>query len=346
MNILEKGSIKTNSQSSTLGVGGSLCVNSSRKILICPLNWGLGHATRCVPIIRQLLAEGNEPVIVSDGFPLAFLKQEFPSLRTIEFPSYSVFYASGKSQVGAMLCNLPKILLGIIKEHFWLRKLLKTEYFDQIISDNRFGLWSKKVHSIYITHQIMVKMPKGMHFLELLIYFLHRKFILKYKDCWIPDRAENGLSGDLAHKYPLPKNAKFIDTQSRFKGIEPINPDLTYTVVCVVSGLEPQRSIFERNLIANYQHENFQTLIILGQPSTKRLERKIANITILSHLQDVELASVLLGATKIICRSGYSSIMDLDSLNCLGKAEFVPTPGQTEQEYLAKYLLFKKNSMI
>jgi predicted glycosyltransferase len=305
------------------------------KVLICPLNWGLGHATRCVPIIRKLMSEGHEPVLVADGYPLQFLRQEFPTLRFIEFPSYSVYYASGTSQVGAMLFNFPSIVRGIINEHRWLRNLVRTEHFDQIISDNRFGIWNKHVHSIYITHQLMIKMPQGLKFLEPLVHFIHKAFINRYNECWIPDTKENGgLSGDLAHKYPLPRNAKFIGTLSRFTNLEENIPSSDYEVVAVVSGIEPQRTLFEKSLMLKYRNRNEKVLIVGGQPQQKQTRKQTGNITLVSHLSTHELSAAFLGAKKIISRSGYSTIMDLDALKCMHKAEFIPTPGQTEQEYL------------
>jgi len=316
-------------RSSPLGVRG--------KILVCPLNWGLGHATRCVPIIRKLVADGHEVVIVADGYPLAFLQQQFLSLRFIEFPSYEVYYAAGKSQVGAMIFNFPNIIKGIIYEHIWLRNLLNKEHFDQVISDNRFGMWNKRVHSIYMTHQLMIKMPVNLKFMEPLVHRIHKAIINRYTECWIPDRAENdGLSGDLAHKYPLPRNASFIGTLSRFKELKDIQPNEEHDVVVVISGPEPQRTIFEDYLLTRFRNRPEKTLIVRGQPQIENYHRRyVGNITLVPHLSDAELAAALLGARKIICRSGYSSIMDLDALNCLQKAELIPTPGQTEQEYLS-----------
>jgi len=314
---------------------GFLNRHPDMKILICPLNWGLGHATRCVPLIRQLMAEGHELVLVSDGFPLEFLRQEFPSLRYIEFPSYQVYYSSGKSQVGAMLFNFPEIIKGIVKEHFWLNDLLQREHFDQVISDNRFGMWNKHVRSVYITHQLMVKMPEALKFLESLVHWIHKMFINRYDKCWIPDVADHGgLSGDLVHKYPLPTNATYIGPLSRFKGLEKTNANAEYEVVAVISGVEPQRTLFEESIINRFMNAPGKTLIVAGQPQQEKKEIQMGNITRVTHLQDTEMASVLLGAKKIISRSGYSTIMDLDALHCLDKAELIPTPGQTEQEYL------------
>jgi predicted glycosyltransferase len=305
------------------------------KILICPLNWGLGHATRCVPIIRHLIDGGHEPVVAADGYPLAFLRQEFPTLRFIEFPSYTIHYSTGTSQVGAMFVSLPNIIRGVMDEHMWLKKLLKTEHFDQVISDNRFGMWNKNIHSIYITHQVMVKMPKGWTFLEPLVYKLHAGLISRYNECLIPDTAENGgLSGDLSHKYSIPGNARFIGHLSRFQGMEKIKQNTAYEVVAVISGVEPQRSIFEEYLMGRFKDASHKTLLVAGQPQAEFKETIVRNITRISHLADADLASILLGATHIISRSGYSTIMDLKALDCLDKAEFIPTPGQTEQEYL------------
>ncbi len=320
--------MKTDLHNSPLGVRG--------KILICPLNWGLGHATRCVPIIRQLLADGHEPVIVSDGFPLEFLKQEFPSLRFIEYKSYPVYYSKGNSQIGAMLLNLPRIIKGIIKEHFWLWKLLRKEHFDKVISDNRFGMWNKKTYSVYMTHQIMVKTPHLLKLFEPVIWLIHRLIIHRFDECWIPDVKENGgFSGDLSHKYPIPKNAKFIGIQSRFQGLKNVTPNTNFDVVAVISGVEPQRTIFEKMLIKKYKSKPFQTILVSGQPHKLKIGKSIHNITLVSHLSDKEIAALFLGAKKIVARSGYSTIMDLVTLNCLDKAELIPTPGQTEQEYLA-----------
>ncbi len=309
------------------------------KILVCPLNWGLGHATRCVPIIRKFLSEGHEVVLAADGFPLEFLCQQFPDLRFVELPSYHIRYSSGKTQVFAMLWNLRPIISGIKREHKWLKKELKTEHFDLVFSDNRFGLWSKKTHCIFMTHQLMIKMPLTLKLLEPLAWFIHRSIIKRYTECWIPDKEGKGnFSGDLSHKYPLPPNGKFIGTISRFKNYVTDKVDETYDVVAVLSGVEPQRSIFEHQLIQRFQHSYKKMLIICGQPSSKSRTYHIGDVTLVSHLPDEELVPILKGAKKIISRSGYSTIMDLEALGCLEKTEFIPTPGQTEQEYLAKYL--------
>jgi hypothetical protein len=312
------------------------------KVLVCPLNWGLGHATRCVPVIRKYINEGYEVVIVSDGSPLAFLVQEFPQLRFIEFPSYPIRYSSGQSQVFAMFKSMPSILSGIISENKWLKKLVQNEHFDLIISDNRFGMYTKNIYSVYITHQLMVKMPILLKLLEPVVWRIHRHIIKKYNECWIPDlKGDNNLSGDLSHKYPLPSNAKFIGILSRFENVKPDLNVKRFSTVGIISGPEPQRSLFESEIIEKYRNIPTETLVISGKPTNEKTSTKNGFVTIVNHLEDEKFAGHLIHSEKIICRSGYSTIMDLKTLNCLYKTEFYPTPGQTEQKYLAE--LFKNN---
>lgn len=305
------------------------------RILICPLNWGLGHATRCVPIISNLLIDGHEVVVAADGFPLEFLKQQFHEIQFIELPSYQVRYSAGKSQILAMLWNMPDVIKGMIREHRWLNNLLRHDFFDQVISDNRFGLWTRKTHCIYMTHQLMIKMPASLKVLEPFAWLMHRMMIVQYDECWIPDyEGDDNLSGDLSHKYPLPKNAKFIGPLSRFSTAEFEDEPKTYDNVAVLSGVEPQRSIFEHELTKRFQNAGQKTLIVCGQPSAEKRVYHVGDVTLISHLHDKELTPLLKAAKKIVARSGYSSIMDLKALNCLHKTEFIPIPGQTEQEYL------------
>jgi len=315
-----------------------------KRALVCPLNWGLGHATRCVPIINQLLADGYQVTIAADGYPLVFLQQQFPTLQTIELPSYPIRYANAKTQVWAMLIQLPAIIQAIYNEHQWLKKKLSTEHFDLVVSDNRFGLWTTKTECHYITHQLMIKMPRGLKLFEPIAWWIHRQFINRYSTCLIPDFATNThkLSGDLAHRYPMPKNARFIGPLSRFKNINTVDLLSTYDVVCLVSGVEPQRSLFENTLIDRFANSMERVLIVRGKPSNTIQHSHQGTIQLVNHLQNEELAAYLIASKKIITRSGYSSIMDLYTLNCLSKCEFIPTPGQTEQEYL--YHLYSESN--
>ena len=323
----------------------SSCIKiKSSRVLVAPLNWGLGHATRCVPIIRGLLAEGHEVVIAADGYPLRFLRQEFPHLEWVEFEGLKVEYSNGQSQVGAMLRQVPSFLRGIWREHKELKRIVEAYDIDVVVSDNRFGLWCKGVHSVYVTHQLMVKMPRGLEWMEWAVWLLHRWFIGHYDECWVPDvEGEDNLSGDLSHKYPILKNTKFIGPLSRFsaEGVEwedvrveaeALGLKERYDVVAVISGPEPHRSNLELEIASIHNYDK-TLLIIQGLPADDlRLAEHKDGVDYIPHLPTGLLQWYMQEAKEIVCRSGYSSIMDLYTIG--RKAHLIPTPGQTEQEYL------------
>ena len=316
------------------------------RILIAPLDWGLGHATRCIPIIKYLLEKNCEVIIGADGRPLQLLQKEFPSLEFVVMPGYTISYPKNGSMVLKIASQIPKILSGIKKENEHLKKIIKEKKIDAVIADNRFGLWSKDVPCVFMTHQLMVKSPFG----ENLIHKLNKNYISKYSECWVPDRKDSGLSGDLSHQFPLPENAKYIGVLSRFTS--PLNPlsrgrGEGGEVLVILSGPEPQRTVFEKkildqlNIPLNPPSKGELTALIV-QGVTEKNERKTLseNVSVVSHLTSDGLQKEILSSDIIISRPGYSTVMDLAILG--NKAIFVPTPGQTEQEYLAKYFSEKK----
>jgi len=229
-----------------------LKVKKKLKILIAPLDWGIGHATRCVTIIREFSTRGHEVILGADGRTLAFLQQEFPGLQCISMPGYGIQYPKNGKMATHMLRAIPKIVSGIKKEHKQLKQIIQDYNIDLVFSDNRFGLWTKAVPCIYMTHQIMIKVPRALAFIEPLLYIFHRMIISKYDACWIPDSpGEINLSGDLSHKYPLRKNVAYVGPLSRFYGSElsyhSDNPEYrNLKVLAIISGPEPQRSIFDQ----------------------------------------------------------------------------------------------------
>ena len=327
----------------------SLLIPHSSRVLVAPVDWGLGHATRCVPIIERLLAEGHEVVIAADGYPLKFLRREFPHLDWVKFEGLKVRYADGQSQVGAMLRQLPRFLRDIWREHQRLKEIVKMYDVEMVVSDNRFGLWCKGVHSVYMTHQLMVKMPRGFEWIEWGVWRFHRWFIKHYDECWVPDiEGEGNLSGDLSHKYPLLKNTKFIGVLSRFSREKVVWEDVRveaealdlqqrYDVVAVLSGPEPHRTNLEREITDNGLQiiDGSSLLIVQGLPADDlRLAEHRDGVDYIPHLQTELLQWYMQEAKEIVCRSGYSSIMDLYTIG--RKAHLIPTPGQTEQIYLAE----------
>lgn len=314
------------------------------KILIAPLNWGLGHASRCLPLIVRHLKAGDEVVLAGDGDSLALLRKHFPALRFYTLPSLHLRYSAGNSQIGAILCALPRIALAAVRDHRALREILKKEAFDLVISDNRFGLFASNTRCAYITHQLMIAMPNGVHWLEPMAYRLHQQLIQHYTECWIPDTAEApGLSGALAHRFPLPKNARYIGPLSRFEYVATDEDEEEWDVVAVLSGLEPQRTMLEKAIIEEYLRSDQRVLIVRGQVSAPPMAIHKQNITLRPYMPDSRLAAALLSARTVISRSGYSSIMDYAALGLLEKQQrgevclrLVATPGQPEQEYLAQ----------
>lgn len=317
------------------------------KVLIAPLNWGLGHAARCLPLIIRHLRAGDEVVVASDGQALSLLRKHFPGLRSIELPTLRLHYSAGKRQVWAMLKAVPRLIVWGWRDKHALRSILKREAFDMIVSDNRFFFSTpssprleKRPKMVYITHQLLIPLPHPYGCLEPVLRKWHRRLIEKYDECWVPDYQDLNvsLSGRLSHTLPLPTNVKYIGPLSRFAERNKPEPNKGFQVVAVLSGLEPQRSLLEEQLITEWMDREEHVLIVRGLPHLPPMNARRHNITLVPYLSDPHLMAFLMGAKKIIARSGYSTIMDLAALGVLDKATLISTPGQPEQEYLAQHL--------
>lgn len=308
-----------------------------KKILVAPLNWGLGHATRCIPIINGLIDNGFEPVIASDGVALELLKKEFPKLISFELPSYNIQYAEkGKNFKWKMIAQIPKIISAIQNEQKTVAKILNAYHFDGIISDNRLGVYSKEVPSVFITHQLNVLTGST----SWLTTTLHKKYIQKFNECWVPD-VENSpnLSGKLGHPTEIIDNVKYIGPLSRlYKRPQPI----MYNLMVLLSGPEPQRSILEAKIISELEHYPNKVAFIKGIVEKKQIKEQVGNITFYNFMKSEEIEVAFNESNHILCRSGYTTVMDLAKLN--KKAFFIPTPGQYEQEYLAEK--FKQEEIV
>jgi len=315
-------------------------LSGKKNILICPLNWGLGHASRCVPIIKILNHAGHHMVIAAGDDVTALLKSVFPENEFIKFDDYHIRYSKGKNLVRKIIFQIPKILFRILSEHNKLKSIIRQYNIDTVISDNRMGLWNRKTRSIYITHQLFIKSPKENAGLEHLLIKIHRYFIMKYDVCWIPDLpGDFKLSGDLSGKYPVPENTRFIGLLSDFCG-EKSSSQINFEICAVVSGPEPQRTLFQNLLLKQLKQSGKKAVIILGVPSASVIKTTEEHITIFNYLPPSEIQKYFMCSDYVIARSGYSTIMDLATTG--RKAILVPTPGQTEQEYLARYLSQKK----
>jgi uncharacterized protein (TIGR00661 family) len=310
-----------------------------KTILLCPLNWGIGHASRCIPIIRLLQKAGHKPIIAAVGKPLSLLKEEFPDLIFEIFPGYEPVYANKLPMVFRMAIEAPKIIRGIEKEQLLLRQIIEKHSIDAVISDNRFGAYSEKIPSVFITHQLFIQTPALLSPIKPIIKALNFRYIKKFNEVWVPDFQDNpNLSGILSHGNISGLDVKYIGPLSRFSGYperkeaSKIGPDL----LVLLSGPEPQRTILENILIRKLKTSIYKTWIIRGLPGESiKLEPK-NNLEFYNHLDQMKLGQAMNNSKYIIARAGYSTIMDLYALG--KKAILIPTPGQTEQEYLAKYL--------
>ena len=358
------------------------------RYLVAPLNWGLGHATRCIPLIQSFLDEGHEVIIGGDGESLTLLRKHFPQLCYVRLAPLNLRYSKRSSQVGAMLRSIPQLISWAVRDHAMIQALVREQHIDHIVSDNRFGLFLKRPskpdaampQTIYITHQLHIMLPKGWRWLEPLAARMHARIYMRYNKVWIPDyeAPAHSLSGVLGHPLHADENPWFrehlsyIGPLSRFERqrtsslSEPATQPSAASTVAVLSGLEPQRTMLEKQLIAHFsaagsEEHPVSLLIVQGLPNRPNTRitlpcgpGKKGRITIVPHLSDTELAAALLHARHIIARSGYSTIMDLAALGLLrpghtgsglnprsasAGAPFVsliPTPGQPEQEYLAE----------
>ncbi len=320
------------------------------KILIAPLNWGLGHATRCIPLIKKYVEQKDEVVIGGNGESLLLLKRTFPTLRILNFADLKVTYSPSESQVLAMAKAAPKIIISSIKDHIMLQNLLKNEHFDIVLSDNRFGMYVSKswrksharedTKTYYIAHQLNIKLPRFWRWAEGIATAIHRRIYTRYDKILVPDFADetNRLSGDLS-KGGETMGAEYTGPLSRFNLCNfSTLEECKYDTVAVLSGPEPQRSKLEKTLIRQYENADETVLIIRGRIAEPPITLHHGNITLVPHIKDDKLAAYLQGCRHIVARSGYSTIMDLYALGVLDKAELIPTEGQSEQEYLAEHI--------
>ncbi|HTJ52331.1 MAG TPA: glycosyltransferase [Cyclobacteriaceae bacterium] len=301
---------------------------NTKRVLITPLDWGLGHATRCIPIIRIFLARGFEVIIAGSGHSLGLLQQEFPQVKTFTLPAYNPSYASG-SMVWQMARQLLKFIRAIRNEHKNLQQLIVDEKIDMVISDNRYGCWSSKVPSFFITHQTNIIMPAGWKWMSSIVNYFNTRQINKFKACLIPDTEEHLLSGILSCNSAI--RANYTGPLSRFS--ETIESSIKYDVLILLSGPEPQRSLLEEIILQQLHDANKKVLVVRGVVGNNTI-KVTESFEVVDFLGSRELQQAIQESALVISRSGYSTIMDLFRLG--KRAIFIPTPGQTEQEYLAQ----------
>ncbi len=315
--------------------------NQKPVVLVAPLDWGLGHATRCIPIIRELLEQNATVVFAAAGGGALLLQKLFPDIPMIDIPGYSIIYPSKGSMTWSIATQLPAFFASVKKEHSWLQEVIQKYKITHVISDNRFGLNSKKAKCVFITHQVKIKSTRGLQFLEPVLFSLNKKQIEKFDELWIPDEEyPNNLSGSLSDATDIQIPVKYLGILSRFKN-EINNPHKIYDFIALLSGPEPQRTLLENKLKNYFIQSGKKCLLIRGLPD-KEMDSSTENVRIVNTINDEDLLKVLHHDTLLFCRPGYSTLMDLAVLGHR-KIMFIATPGQTEQEYLANRLSSKYN---
>lgn len=302
----------------------------------------MGHAGRMIPLARELQRRNNNVITGCGRAHQELFRRELPGAVHIHFPGFRPGYSSFIPQYIFLLFKTPLLFYHIVAEHLRLKRIIRKHKIDIVISDNRFGLWSRKIPSIYVTHMPVIPLPDRLRYLEWIGVLFHRFFIQRYSLCLIPDLPGNiNLTGRLTHGVKLPANVRFIGILSRFSGLTPAkssNFDFPHNTL-VLSGPEPQRGILRRKLTSALRQGDTKTVVLEGKPGPETRTAENGKIISYNHLATEEMRDVLLSSTSIITRSGYSSVMELISLRC--SAMLIPTPGQTEQEYLAEYLAAK-----
>ncbi|OAB79963.1 glycosyltransferase [Cochleicola gelatinilyticus] len=304
---------------------------TSKTILVAPLHWGLGHATRCVPIIRALLESGHKVLIASDGAALLLLRKEFPKLLYVELPSYNITYPkNGRYFKWKLFLKLPKLHQTISEEHKIIKKLVSENKINGIISDNRLGVYSKDVPSVFITHQLKVLSGNT----SLLSSKLHQNYIKKFNICWVPDiDSDQNLSGTMSRLDNAPFPIRYMGILSRMKRR---TLPKKYDILILLSGPEPQRTLLEKTLLNIFKNSSKHILCVRGVIEEKKDRQCHGTIEVVNFMTGNELETVINESDLIISRSGYTTVMDLAAMG--KKALFIPTPGQYEQEYLADRL--------
>lgn len=306
-------------------------MNVQKNILVAPLNWGLGHATRCIPIIKAMQQHGFRVIVASDGSALTLLQKEFPELLALELPSYEIAYAKkGEHFKWKLIKNSPKTIAAILEEKKIVKRWIQEYELSGILSDNRLGVYSKKIPSVFMTHQLNVLSGKTTW----LSSKLHQFFIRKFTECWIPDYEHKpNLTGKLGHIQSNSFQLQYLGIISRFQH-KPL--PIVYDLLIVLSGPEPQRTLLEEKLRQEIKRFTGKVLMVCGVVESEQRVTVDNENLIYNYMTSDQLEVALLQSEKILCRSGYTTVMDVIQLG--KKAFFIPTPGQFEQEYLAKRL--------
>jgi len=309
----------------------------SRRVLISPLNWGFGHAGRMIPLALELKKRGHEITFGADKSLIHALEKDLIDITIIPIPGIRIRYSRVLPQYFCIFLQVPLLIISAFREHAALKRIVSELKPDIIISDNRFGFFHRYVYSVFVTHQLRIAFPRFLRFLEPVAVWLNRQIISRYDLCLVPDYpGKVNLSGRLSHDVKLPENVFYTGPFSRFripyKGEIFMNlPPLYHCLI--LSGPEPQRSLLFKKVSSVLQ--GIHLVVLSGTPLGSDLKDR-HGITVITNPETATMRHAITGSKMVISRAGYTSVMELVSLGKGGV--IIPTPGQTEQEYLGQYL--------
>lgn len=315
---------------------------NQKRILFCILNWGLGHATRSMPIIRALREKGHEVLLVSTGRSLALLRKEFPDCPWFDCPDYAVTYSRHPGLlILHLLAQMPRIFYRLYSEHAAVRRIVQTMDVDLIVSDNRYGCHVRGVPSYFMIHQLRFQLPRGLQWSAFISEWFNRIYFRHFRAVLVPDAAGGmNLSGALSHRGRIARHPKlnYIGLLSSLPDLDTI-PQEDIDILFLISGPEPSRTVFEKAVLEQAEALAGRKSAVLGKPEDldRPSDINAPALECHAHLNRSELTGMILRARMVICRSGYSTMMELAALG--RQAILIPTPGQTEQEYLARHAM-------
>ena len=305
------------------------------QLLVAVLDWGMGHATRTLPLIQHAVGEGWHVHIASKGTALSWLQSHMANESTrghVTFhvkPGPDISYAKRGNFI-KIAGQIPAFVAFVEKERQWTERFATHHQIDAILSDNCYGCATEDIPSVLMSHQLQLPTPK---WLEGPARAVVQRWASRFDALWVPDLApgEHSLSGNLADA-AVHENIIYIGVLSRLARHHQPGREKKWARVGMVSGVEPHRSLMEQALRKWMHNTEKPCLLVAGKPGGG--VRTEGHITTWCDPSDAELASALQGAQTLICRSGYSSQLDLAALQT--NAILVPTPGQPEQEFLGR----------
>jgi len=288
--------------------------------------------------VAHLLQTGHRPIVAGNEAQMAIIDQYFNGrIDTIYIDGYNVTY-SGLNKVAqaGLLLQTPRLLKSIGQENIRLKEIVKDLRPDGIISDNRYGMYHTQVPSVIMTHQLRIRSGLG-NTVDNVLQRMHYKYLNRFGATWVVDtEASPGLAGTLSHPTGMPDKYNYIGLLSRFANVANAAPKEDGPIVMLISGPEPQRTEFSKILWQQALRHKGEVIFAEGNEAATVPAAIPEHISYHKRIDGPALAEALKSALMVVCRSGYSTLMDLCAIN--KRAILIPTPGQTEQQYLGHML--------